>query len=48
VSELYDYFDLQNTLFPLTRSCEQYTDDFTQHCDNCWFCGERKWGFGRL
>lgn len=48
VSELYDYFDLQNTLFPLTRSCEQYTDDFTQHCDNCWFCGEREWGFGRL
>jgi 7-cyano-7-deazaguanine synthase in queuosine biosynthesis len=48
VSELYDYFDLQNTLFPLTRSCEQYTDDFTQHCNNCWFCGERKWGFGRL
>ena len=48
VAELYDYFGVKDTLFPLTRSCETYTEDFSQHCDNCWFCAERKWGFGRL
>lgn len=48
VAELYDYFGVKDTLFPLTRSCEAYTDDFSQHCDNCWFCAERKWGFSRL
>jgi 7-cyano-7-deazaguanine synthase in queuosine biosynthesis len=48
VAELYDYFGVRDTLFPLTRSCEMYTDNFSQHCDNCWFCAERKWGFGRL
>lgn len=48
VAELYDYFGIRDTLFPLTRSCEKYTDDFSQHCDNCWFCAERKWGFGSL
>lgn len=48
VSELYDFFRVTNTLFPLTRSCEQYTTDFEHHCGNCWFCAERQWGFGRL
>lgn len=48
VAELYDYYGVRDTLFPLTRSCEQYTEDFSQHCDNCWFCAERKWGFGGL
>jgi hypothetical protein len=48
VAELYDYFGIRDTLFPLTRSCEKYTDDFSVHCDNCWFCAERKWGFGSL
>jgi hypothetical protein len=48
VAELYDYYSVRDTLFPLTRSCEKYTEDFSQHCDNCWFCAERKWGFDRL
>lgn len=48
VAELYNYFGVMDTLFPLTRSCEKYTDDFTEHCNSCWFCGEREWGFGRL
>ena len=48
VAELYNYFDVIDTLFPLTRSCEMYTDDFSEHCDNCWFCAERKWGFNKL
>jgi len=48
VAELYRYFDVTDTLFSLTRSCEKYTDDFSKHCGNCWFCAERKWGFGTL
>ena len=47
ISELYQHFDVLDTLFPLTRSCEIHTFDFTNHCDKCWFCLERKWGFGR-
>ena len=35
-------------LFPLTRSCETHTTDFSEHCGECWFCRERQWGFGRL
>lgn len=34
-------------LFPLTRSCELHTTDFSEHCGECWFCKERLWGFGR-
>lgn len=47
VAELYEYFGVLETLFPLTRSCEIHTLDFSKHCDRCWFCFERKWGFGR-
>ena len=48
VAELYDHFGLMDTLFPLTRSCENWTDDFSAHCGKCWFCLERLWGFGKL
>jgi len=47
VAELYEKFGLTDTLFPITRSCEKHTTDFTAHCEECWFCEERKWGFGR-
>lgn len=47
VAELYQKFGLMDTLFPLTRSCEKYTDDFEKHCQECWFCAERYYGFGR-
>lgn len=50
--ELYDYFGVLESLFPITRSCEMQIDNrlfqsFEVHCDICWFCLERKWGFGR-
>ena len=48
IAELYDYFGVKDTLFPLTRSCEQETTDFSKHCGKCWQCGEREYGFGRL
>jgi len=48
VAELYNTFDVMDTLFPLTRSCEEMTDDFSKHCETkCWFCCERHWGFNR-
>lgn len=47
VKQIYEQYDLLDTLFPLTRSCEKYTDDFNQHCGKCWHCQERYWGFGR-
>lgn len=52
VAELYDYFGITDTLFPVTRSCEgadvNETESFTRHCGKCWFCLEREWGFGKL
>lgn len=48
VAELYQKFNLTDSLFPLTRSCEKKTFDFGNHCGKCWWCRERKWAFGRL
>lgn len=48
VAELYNHFGLTDTLFPLTRSCEDITHDFSHHCGKCWWCAERQYGFGRL
>jgi hypothetical protein len=51
--EIYKYYDLMDTLFPVTRSCEwerEYKhgpDPGTGHCGNCWWCQERSWGFGK-
>lgn len=48
VAELYKKFDVMDTLFPLTRSCENVTTDFSEHCKiKCFHCHERFWGFGR-
>jgi hypothetical protein len=52
VKELYDYFNMTDILFPITRSCEIQIDNklfesFDYHCEKCWFCLERLWGFGK-
>lgn len=49
VAEIYNQFGLMEpgSLFDQTRSCEEHTTDFSHHCGECWFCKERKWGFGR-
>ena len=52
VKELYDHFGVLDTLYPVTRSCEIQLDNrrftgFDNHCERCWFCLERFWGFGR-
>ena len=47
VAEHYITLGVLEDIFPLTRSCEEdnvYT--FEEHCNDCWFCRERKWGFG--
>jgi hypothetical protein len=49
IAELYNHFNLMDTLFPITKSCEAKTYDWsTPHCGKCWFCHERHWGFGKL
>lgn len=48
IKELYDVYNLTDTLFPLTRSCEKLTTDFSSHCGDCWWCKERLWAFGKL
>jgi 7-cyano-7-deazaguanine synthase in queuosine biosynthesis len=47
ISMLYSSLDLLESLYPLTRSCENiYSPD--QHCGKCFWCEERRWGFGYL
>jgi hypothetical protein len=47
ICELYEILNVKKELYPITRSCESYT--LTEgHCGECWWCQERKWGFGYL
>lgn len=50
VAEHYINQGVLESLFPITRSCETYNYDekydLEKHCGECYFCLERKWGFG--
>jgi 7-cyano-7-deazaguanine synthase in queuosine biosynthesis len=47
VAEFYKSEGVLETLYPYTRSCENLA--MTEgHCGTCWWCQERKWGFGYL
>jgi hypothetical protein len=57
IAYLYNYFGVRDSLFPLTRSCERVPDDAginydrsfeNEPCQCCWWCLERKWGFGEF
>ena len=50
IAELYDHFNVTDTLFPITRTCEDYSNDPEEvpHCGECVWCQERLWGFGKL
>ena len=48
IKELYDYYGVTDTLFPLTKSCETDGTPFTEHCGHCWWCVERHWAFNKL
>lgn len=47
VSDIYKQRGLLDTLFPITKSCEN-RNQLQGHCGGCWWCLERKWAFGRL
>jgi len=51
VAEHYTRLGVMDTLFPVTRSCEAIVTDsvynIVKHCEVCWFCKERYWGFNR-
>lgn len=51
IAQLYAHYGITEHLFTLTRSCEHLStniEELLTHCGQCWFCLERKWGFGRL
>lgn len=49
INLIYKKYDLIDSLFPITRSCESIdTQYINQHCGICWWCQERQWAFGRL
>lgn len=50
IKGMYESLGLLNSLFPLTMSCElEYPPtDVLKHCQNCWWCKERFWGFGKF
>jgi 7-cyano-7-deazaguanine synthase in queuosine biosynthesis len=47
VCEIYKELNVLDDLYPLTRSCEDLKLT-SGHCGKCWWCEERKWGFGNL
>jgi len=51
IADIYRQFNIINSLFSVTWSCEGTVEDscnFTIHCEKCWWCIERMWAFGRL
>ena len=46
IAEIYKSMDLLDRLYPYTFSCVKSTNDI--HCEQCWWCAERKWAFGRI
>jgi 7-cyano-7-deazaguanine synthase in queuosine biosynthesis len=53
IHEYYKNYNLLDTLFPITRSCEwissmKVKNPGNKHCGECWWCEERKWAFERL
>jgi hypothetical protein len=49
VADAYKQYNIVDTLFPITRSCESLKPEyFDKPCGNCWWCLERKWAFGTL
>ncbi len=49
IAQIYRDLGLSDVLFPITRSCEQPNRlEYYEHCGNCWWCEERKWGFGNV
>jgi 7-cyano-7-deazaguanine synthase in queuosine biosynthesis len=47
IASIYLSLNIEDTLFPVTRSCEDLAST-EGHCGVCWWCEERLWAFGRL
>lgn len=48
IARLYKEEGIIDTLYPRTLSCERPpAAENYRHCDGCWWCKERLWGFGR-
>ena len=47
IAKLYKFFDIEKSLLPVTRSCEN-DNHINSHCGNCWWCHERIWAFDSL
>lgn len=47
IANLYKQYELLDSLFPLTNSCN-YHGPANSHCETCWFCRERLWAFGKF
>jgi len=53
IANIYKQYNLIDTLFAYTRSCEKICEsaddlEYYDHCGKCWWCEERQWGFGKL
>jgi len=52
ICDFYVQNNVLDNLFPVTRSCENSGNfkpiDHETHCEECWYCRERYWGFGRI
>lgn len=46
IREMYEKYDVIDSLFPVTRSCESFILK-KGHCGECLWCEERYWAFGR-
>lgn len=47
IALMYESLQLLDTLFPVTRSCENDNHPGS-HCGSCWWCNERLWAFNKL
>ena len=47
IAKMYKELDIEQTLYPITRSCED-DSHIGSHCGDCFWCKERKWAFGYL
>lgn len=47
IHQVYTDFGLLESLFPITRSCEN-NDHPNGNCGQCWWCHERIWAFGHV
>lgn len=46
VAKIYNSLELTDSLYPHTFSCVNSKNNI--HCEECWWCAERKWAFGKI